>query len=288
MTWRDQLTRDQMSDAQDFEAFGDSVVLKSYLYGDAGISSDLGESPSVPTVEWAPPTRYCDQPMDWRTRLVGLGGTTAMLSLVAAAGTLGWHVAENVNVSPSPPVVVNLRSFEAPPEPVREVPEGPEKFERQEAKPEPKPDVVIPTPLIRLSVPSAALQDMPEPTIEIVDPGPTVSETTAPKSIAAPQGRQVSNDAKATWEALVLAHLEKYRRYPARARAARQQGVTRIRFTMNRAGRILSAEIARKSGFFALDQAALGTLRRAEPLPAIPEGMPDEVELTVPVEFFIR
>lgn len=288
MTWRDQLARDQMSDAQDPEAIGDYVVLKSYLYGDARISPDLGESPLAPAVEWTPPTRYCDQPMDWRTRLVGLGGTTAMLALVAAAGMLGWHVAENVIVSPSPPVVVNLRSFEAPPEPAREVPEGPEKVERQEAKPEPKPDVVIPEPLIRLPAPSAAVQDMPKPNIEIVDPGPTVSEATAPKSIAAPQGRQVSNDAKATWEALVLAHLEKHRRYPARARAARQQGVTHIRFTMNRAGRILSAEIARKSGFFALDQAALATLRRAEPLPAIPEGMPDEVELTVPVEFFIR
>src|SRR3546814_2798688 len=90
----------------------------------------------------------------------------------------------------SPPVVVNLRSFEAPPEPVREVPEGPEKAERQEAKPEPKPDVVIPTPLIRLPVSSAAAQDMPEPMIEIVDPGPVVSDATAPKSIAAPRSEE--------------------------------------------------------------------------------------------------
>lgn len=285
---RDQLAHGRISDTQDFEPFSDHIVMKSYAYGDARISHESTETPPTLAVEWMPPTRYCDQPMDWRTRLAGLSGTTATLGLAAAVGMLGWHVAENVIVSPSPPVVVNLRSFEAPPEPAREVPEGPEKVERQEAKPEPKPDVVIPEPLIRLPIPSAAVQDMPEPTIKIVDPGPTVSEATAPKSIAAPQGRQVSNDVKATWEALVLAHLEKYRRYPARARAARQQGVTHIRFTMNRAGRILSAEIARKSGFFALDQAALATLRRAEPLPAIPEGMPDEVELTVPVEFFIR
>lgn len=285
---RDQCARDRMSEFQDFAAFGDQIVMKSYAYGDARASYESTESPPTPGIEWMPPTRYCDQPMDWRTRLAGLGGTTAMLGLAAAVGMLGWHVAENVIVSPSPPVVVNLRSFEAPPEPVREVPEGPETVQRQETKPEPKPDVVIREPLIRLPVPSAAVEDMPEPTIEIFDPGPTVSEATAPKSIAAPHGRQVSSDAKATWEALVLAHLEKYRRYPVRARAARQQGVAHIRFTMNRAGRILSAEIARKSGFFALDQAALATLRRAEPLPAIPEGMPDEVELTVPVDFFIR
>src|SRR3546814_290902 len=110
------------------------VCSSDLAYGDAGISPETTEPPSVPAVEWAPPTRYCDQPMDWRTRLVGLGGTTAVLALVAAVGMLGWQVAESVIISPSPPVVVNLRSFEAPPEPVREVPEGPEKAERQEAK----------------------------------------------------------------------------------------------------------------------------------------------------------
>src|SRR3546814_5782460 len=165
-----------MSDIRDFEAFGDHVVLKSYAYGDAGFSPETTESPSVPAVEWASPTRYCDQPMNWRTRLVGLGGTPAVPALFAAVGMRGWQVDESVTISPSPPVVLNLRSFQAPPEPVREVPEGPEKAERQEAKPEPKPDVVIPTPLIRLPVSSAAAQDMPEPMIEIVDPGPVVSE----------------------------------------------------------------------------------------------------------------
>src|SRR3546814_9701884 len=129
---------------------------------------------------------------------------------------------------------------------------------------------------------------MPEPMIEIVDPGPVVSAATGQKSSAAPEGRQASANVEATWEALILAHLEKYRRYPARALAARQQGVAHIRFTMNRAGRILSAEIARKSDFFALDQAALATLRRAEPLPAIPEGMPEERSEAHTSELFIR
>src|SRR3546814_13522094 len=146
---------------------------------------------------------------------------------------LGWQVAESVIISPSPPVVVNLRSFEAPPEPVREVPEGPEKAERQEAKPEPKPDVVIPTPLIRLPVSSAAAQDMPEPMIEIVDPGPVVSDATAPKSIAAPEGRQASANVEATWEALIVAPPEKYTRYPARARATPQPALPPIPPTKN-------------------------------------------------------
>src|SRR3546814_12197280 len=105
---------------------------------------------------------------------------------------------------------------------------------------------------------------MPEPMIEIVDPGPVVSDATEPKSIAAPEGRQASANVEATWEALILAHLEKYRRYPARARAARQQGVDHIRFTMIRAGQIISAELAQKSDFFALDQDRLSSRRHAE------------------------
>jgi protein TonB len=86
-------------------------------------------------------------------------------------------------------------------------------------------------------------------------------------------------------EGLILAHLERFRRYPARACAARQQGVTHVRFKMNRAGMLLSSTIVQKSGSFDLDQAALDTLRRAQPLPTIPADRPDVVELNIPVEF---
>ncbi|GLK46412.1 hypothetical protein GCM10017612_43340 [Novosphingobium resinovorum] len=61
-----------------------------------------------------------------------------------------------------------------------------------------------------------------------------------------------------------------------------------VRFTMNRARFVLSCAIVRKSGSFMLDQAALDTLRRAQPLPAIPAGRLDTVELTVPIEFDLR
>tara|TARA_R110000787_G_scaffold142105_1_gene255636 strand:+ start:3041 stop:3520 length:480 start_codon:yes stop_codon:yes gene_type:complete len=107
-------------------------------------------------------------------------------------------------------------------EPVQEVAPGSEQGERQEAKPEPKPDIVVPPRLVQLPVTSTITRKVHEPVEEVVDPGPPVPETTAPKSIAAQ-----------SWEAQLLAHLERYRRFPARARAARQQGTVYIRFTMN-------------------------------------------------------
>lgn len=57
---------------------------------------------------------------------------------------------------------------------------------------------------------------------------------------------------------------------------------------MNRDGHVLSSSLVRTSGFADLDQAALDTLRRADPLPAIPPERSDEVELVVPVEFYLR
>ncbi|WP_285022219.1 energy transducer TonB [Novosphingobium sp. fls2-241-R2A-195] len=98
---------------------------------------------------------------------------------------------------------------------------------------------------------------------EIVDPGST--------------GRHRSS---LTWSASAAIR--------ARAHAARQQGAVQVRFTMNRVRFVLSCAIVRKSGPFMLDQAALDTLRRAQPLPAIRAGRPDTVELTVPIEFDLR
>ncbi|WP_313440412.1 energy transducer TonB [Novosphingobium sp.] len=48
------------------------------------------------------------------------------------------------------------------------------------------------------------------------------------------------------------------------------------------------SSLGRSSGSIFLDRAALETIRRAQPLPAIPEGKPDELELSVPVEFFLQ
>ncbi|RIA46202.1 outer membrane transport energization protein TonB [Hephaestia caeni] len=269
------------------ELMSGMVVMTSYYW------DRLPKSPTtnVPaSAEYLPHnyTRYCDRPMDWRTRLFGIGGTAAVIALVLSCALFSWRVVKPMIVSSSAPLVVELRPLAAPPEPVREVAPGPEQVERQEAKPEPKPDIVVPPPLMQLPVLSMAPREAREPVEELVDPGPAVPETTAPKSIAAPSSARVSSDAKQSWEARLLAHLERYRRFPARARAARQQGTVYVRFQMNRSGAVLSAAVVRSSGFATLDQAALDTLNRAQPLPAIPNDKPDTVELTIPVEFFLN
>lgn len=228
--------------------------------------------------------RYCDRHSDWSSRLFGVGGTLLIAALVLAGALVTWTI-----VRPAPPItrpmVVNLMPLASPPEPVRDVAPGPQQVERQAAKPDTRTEAA-PVPVIPLPAPPAA-PTRPAEATPPTDPAPPVVQTTAPRTIAAPVLDRLSEAAKPDWEGVLLAHLERFRRYPPRARAARQQGIVHVRFRMNRAGMVLDAQVVRGSGSVSLDQAALDTFRRAQPLPAIPPDRPDQLELTIPVEFHL-
>lgn len=233
------------------------------------------------------PVRYGYAGADWRARMGGAVGAGSVYAGMLALALVTWQAVRPPMRSTSPALTaVDLAPLAAPAEPVRDVAPGPEQVERQEDTPRPEAEPPVPAPLIQLATPQVAARKLSDP-VEIVDPGPPVPETTAPRSIAAPAAARMANNSRPNWESQVLAHLERFRRYPARARAAREQGVVYVRFTMDRAGRVLSSAVVRKSGSAALDRAALDTLARAQPLPAIPADRPEVIELTVPVEFFL-
>ena len=83
----------------------------------------------------------------------------------------------------------------------------------------------------------------------------------------------------------LLAHIEPYKRYPEAASDARPRGTVQLVFQIDRAGRVLGVWVSRSSGSAALDMAAMDTVRRAAPLPAIPAGLPDAMAVQLPVEF---
>lgn len=250
--------------------------------------SDMAYAPFVATAPKARPSvhcanRYSDQPLSLRTRLCGMGGVGVVAALFAGGMMLSWQVYKAVK-APATLNVFNVAPPAAPPEPTREAPPGPEKIQKEMAKPDPLQTRIEPP---KVEVPSANILPVvtagPTP-----DPGPPVKETTAPESRPAPPAPQVSTG-KPTWEGLVLGALNKVKRYPRDAHFARQQGVPYIRFVMNRAGKILSSRLERSSGYRSLDQEALSLPRRAQPLPKPPEDVKgDTIELVVPVEFFMR
>jgi protein TonB len=84
-------------------------------------------------------------------------------------------------------------------------------------------------------------------------------------------------------------HVKAYQRYPALARSRREEGLVIVRVTIQRDGRIAATSIEQGSGYDRLDREALATLKRADPLPAMPAAVPGEtIDLTFPLRFHLE
>jgi TonB family protein len=96
-----------------------------------------------------------------------------------------------------------------------------------------------------------------------------------------PMGAVLDN----AYQRLLLRHIRAFRLYPVEAARRRSEGVVVVRFRVSRDGAIEEAWVARGSRDVALDRAALDTLWRAEPLPAVPSELPAPIEVELPVPF---
>jgi len=99
-------------------------------------------------------------------------------------------------------------------------------------------------------------------------------------------GLMVDSASLERWQARLMAHLERRKRYPAAARQQRQEGIAEVRFRIDGGGNVLAAELVRSSGYDALDTEATGLVRRASPVPAPPPGVNGII--TVPIHFSVR
>ncbi|MET4685220.1 protein TonB [Brevundimonas faecalis] len=217
-------------------------------------------------------------------------GVAASLLLHAAPLLIAsgfWATRPEAVQIPDQVFEVELVRMQAPPRPPSEQPPGPQQTEAATAPAQPRPPIQPrPSTAVPANVETLPLTVEPEPT-PTVSAAPPAPATTAPPARPAPPA-SVAASAQ-TWEGMLLAHLERRKRYPAEARAQRRQGVAYVRFAMTRDGRVLSAELERSSGYPALDREAVALLRRAQPLPKPPPEVPgDPVSLSVPVEFFMR
>jgi protein TonB len=133
-----------------------------------------------------------------------------------------------------------------------------------------------------------ALRARVEPLEAAPKPAPPVQAAPAATTTPAPSPA-VSAAAKASFEALLIAHLDKHKRYPPEARMRRHQGTAYIQFTMDRQGRVLTYKLYRSSGSQHLDDEVLALIVRAQPLPPIPADRPENtLEFVVPVQFSLR
>jgi len=157
--------------------------------------------------------------------------------------------------------------------------------ETTELPPPPPPPLkpTLATPVVVMSMPVAP---------QIYEPPPVVAMPPSPNAIAtAPKPVSVGDPQAAVqdFQIKLLKHLHRHKRYPAGARAKREQGVVYVRFAMNRRGNVLSAVLEKRGRWADLDAEGLALLMRAQPLPLPPaEVTGDPIEMIVPVEFSLK
>lgn len=218
----------------------------------------------------------------------------------AIAAGVTWYTPPDVVGTASQPIMLDLES--APPTPEAQqldLAPGPQMQEAEPPPPEPeKPQEVVeeqvpPTPVQeKAEVVAPPEKPKPEPK-PIVKPKPKPierpkkpTEAPAPRTTATPQAAQA---ARANYNGILSAHLQRHKQYPSGAKAAGEQGVAMLSFTVGRNGQLMGARLAKSSGSSALDGETMAMIRRAQPLPSFPPEMTQSsASFTVPVRFFLR
>jgi protein TonB len=210
----------------------------------------------------------------------------------------------------APVVTVELAPIAvAPPAPVRDLAPGPvvetenqeqvaeetppeERKQPKEEKlveepPAPDPEVAMPKP--EPMPEEGPIDDKPAPVAAPAAPVPTapqVAPTPAPRVAALALGQvpRPTSAAVASWQRLLVAQLERHKRYPPQAQG--KVGEARLAFSIDRSGHVVASRIVHSSGSDALDQEALALVKRAAPLPPPPAGISDDQLLfVVPIRY---
>jgi protein TonB len=180
---------------------------------------------------------------------------------------------------PQPPAPVEESIVAVPPAPNPEIviPPKQEKPAEQKAEAKPKP----PEPIKKQQ--KQATKAAPRTTAN-----PRMSQRAHAATAPSP-GTASSARATADYRALLAAHLQRHKQYPAAARAAGESGTAVIAFTVDRNGRVLSRSLARSSGSRNLDAEVLAMIGRAQPMPRFPADMPQSrMAFSVPIRFSIH
>lgn len=251
---------------------------------------------------------------------LGLWGSAALAVVAVHAGVAIWFMHEPpVMASEGPPPAIMIEMAPMPeatdtdetelsedqqdaqasaaseaveaPEPVEdEVPEElPDEVE-QEA------EVALPSPT--RSPPERVEVKKPAPTRPKPDPAPRPQPQAAPSEAAVQAQNQQAQQSTRTaaaqsvqgtgrsmspakWQSRLMAHLERHK-----PRSKGERGLAYVTFRIDDAGNVLSVQLARSSGVASVDDAAVGLVRRASPVPAPPPDV--QHTITVPVKFSRR
>jgi protein TonB len=87
------------------------------------------------------------------------------------------------------------------------------------------------------------------------------------------------------YRARLLAHIQPFRRYPDQTETLDAKGVTQLIFMVDQDGKVMGVWVKSSSGFETLDNEAMATVLRAQPMPHVPPGLPSPLTVQLPVSF---
>lgn len=187
------------------------------------------------------------------------------------------------------PETVQEQIAPTPPQEKPEV-EAPPEQKAQPAPPKPEPAKIVPERKPAPVKPNVVRAEAKKPT----EAPPAPRTTAAPRAerqaaAASAISAGASAAVMASYNQLVAAHLQRFKQYPPVARAAGEQGMARLSFSLGRGGQVLGSRLAGSSGHAALDGETLAMVRRAQPFPGFPPEMKQgSMSFNVPVQFSIR
>jgi periplasmic protein TonB len=111
------------------------------------------------------------------------------------------------------------------------------------------------------------------------------SEPAVPSRIPQLPADAAPNTAMLQFRDTLLRHIAKFQRYPRAAERQHLQGTVLAVFSIGRDGKLLGTWVKTSSGQAVLDQAAIDTILRAQPLPQIPPALPDSMKVEVALGF---
>ncbi len=191
--------------------------------------------------------------------------------------------------NPPDTVMINLAPIAVAPPPQEEVDTPPQPQETPVEQP--RQQQIVPDVL-----PAQQAEVMMAPPPPKVEEKPVVKQVKQPKpqarahprtnlpraATAAAPAPGFNGEAAQSWKSEIVERISSVKEYPEDARPA--SGTATVAFSVDRAGRITSARLVRSSGSSILDQAAVATVRRANPVPPPPAGVPGG-SFTIPLHF---
>jgi protein TonB len=216
----------------------------------------------------------------------------------AAALLARWNDSADL-VANAPVILLELAALPVAPETTpNELPPGPQQMQ---AEPEPQPDK--PVEKVELPVqPNAEplLLVTPQKTVEktkdkkprqkhaSLASAPSTAEQKADRAAALMPGAAARDpNALPNWKSLLVAQIERHKRYPEDARG--DHGVVQVAFGVDRSGGVHHARVVASSGSSLLDRDAIAWLQRSQPLPPPPPEIAGAmISITVPLRYNYR